>query len=264
MTLRSSPLSSTLFDTIDWPGDASVVLVLDPCLIPNLSRALFDWSNDVYKVDCLYDNTPWEPLRDVSPWAVWLSGPDDPFLQHFTEHEAPRESGYLVFTPLSYPEFSRWMRQRIHIERAPEAMELVRIGHPALAAEIIGDHLIRTHPEGAVQRMILPDRTTGQWRHVVPKTGEASLPEPAKDISLSSGLFDAFARFNLRRANLMIWDGLDDPIRRALGGTDLPDAWPQLCRLSGDAGNNGRHDTRGRTQYIRRHCKQGQPAERDF
>ncbi|MFC4258255.1 DUF4123 domain-containing protein [Marinobacter lacisalsi] len=260
MTPGHYPLSHNPFDFIAWPEDTGVVLVLDSCIIQDLGLALFEWSSDITQVDCLYDNTPWEPVRDVSPWAVWLSGPDDPALRHFVEHEAANEAGYLLFTPLSYPQFSRWMRQRIQIERAPEAVELVRISHPALAREIIGDHLIRTGPEGAIQQMVLPDRTTGQWHHLALKT-DTTPPDLDQTVSLSPGLFEAFSRFNVRRADLMIWDGLDEPTRKALGGPALPKAWPELCRLSAEAGKAGKNDIRQRTQYLRQCCSQEAMAD---
>lgn len=255
MTPGQFPLSHSPFDYIDWPDDKSVVLVLDPCIIRDLGRQLFEWSTFVSQVDCLYVNTPWEPIQDVSPWVVWLSGPDDAVLQHFIEREAANEAGYLLFTSLSYTEFGRWMRQRIQIERAPEAIELVRIGHPALAREIIGDNLIRTEPGDAIQQMILPDRTIGQWRRMVPK-GHTLSPNPGEQVLLLPGLFDAFNRFNIRRANLLIWDKLNEQERIALGGRGLPGAWPMLTQLSDEAAQRGQTGIRSRVQYICSRCSE--------
>ena len=224
MTSGLCPVGCNPFEILPWPDDASVVLVLDPCLIPDLGRQLFEWSSDFDKVDCLYDNTPWAPVRDVSPWAIWLTGPDDPHLRYFAEHEAPNEAGYLLFTALSHPDFGDWLRQHIQIERAPEVVELMRIGHPALAREVIGNNLIHARPGNAVFGMVLPDRTTGLWHHLA-LSGREPRPEHDDQVSFSPALFDAFSRFNTRRANLMIWEGLDMQTRRALGGPALPDAW---------------------------------------
>lgn len=256
MTPGQYPLNANPFEFIAWPEDASVVLVLDPCIIRDLGQKIFEWSTYVSHVDCLYANTPWEPIQDVSPWVVWLTGPDDPILQHFLEHEAEKEAGYLMITPLSYSDFGRWMRQRIQIARAPEAVELVRISHPALAREIIGDNLIRTEPEGAVHQMILPDQTIGQWRHMAPE-GKTLPPEPGETISLSSGLFDAFSRFNIRRANLMIWGKLNEQRRKSLGGPALIGAWPELTRLSDEAAECGHKGIRSRLQYVSSYCRGG-------
>lgn len=247
------PLGTNPFDVIPWPGDASVVLILDPCIIPDPGQRIFEWSRDLLRSDCLYVNTPWEPVQDVSPWAVWLNGPDDPLLWHFLQHEAVKEAGYLMVTPVAAPEFGRWMRQRIQVEWAPCAVELVRISHPALAREVIGDSLIRTGPEGAIRQMLLPDITSGQWVHMAPKGGGLA-PEPGQTISLSDGLRGSFARFNLRRANLMIWEKLDHQTRTALGGSALPDAWPELCRLSEEAAARGSEGIRSRMQYISQRC----------
>lgn len=255
MTPGRYPLSHNPFDDIAWPEDTNVVLVLDPCIIRDLGRELFEWSTSVTQVDCLYVNTPWEPIQDISPWAVWLSGPDDPVLRHFVDKEAEKEAGYLLFTPLTYPDFGRWMRQRIQIERAPEDIELVRIGHPALAGDVIGDNLIRTTPEGAVQQMILPDRTIGQWRHMAPER-QTLPPGRGDNVTLSPGLFEAFTRFNVRRANLMIWDKLDTQDRKALGGPALPSAWPELTRLSEEAAQQGRTGIRSRMQYLSSRCSE--------
>ncbi|MFL1486025.1 DUF4123 domain-containing protein [Marinobacter sp. LN3S78] len=240
-----------------------MVLVLDPCIIRDLGRAIFDWSTYISHVDCLYVNTPWEPIQDVSPWVVWLSGPDDPVLRHFVENEAEKEAGYLLFTPLNYPDFGRWMRQRIQIERAPEAIELVRISHPALARDIVGDNLIRTNPEGAIQQMILPDRTIGQWRHMAPESQKLP-PQRGDDVTLLPELFEAFTRFNIRRANLMIWDKLDKQDRKALGGPALPSAWPELTRLSDEATQQGRTGIRSRVQYISSRCSEPRLEEQDM
>ncbi|WP_372973054.1 DUF4123 domain-containing protein [Marinobacter sp.] len=253
MNQAHHPLDRNPFDVIKWPGDAEVVLILDPCAIPDLGQKIFEWSRHVRGADCLYVNTPWEPVQDVAPWAVWLSGPYDPVLQHFVQYGAVREAGYVVMTSLPAPEFGHWLRQRIQIEPAPGTMELVRIGHPALAAEIVGNHLIRTETGGAVTKMILPDRTRASWIYQAP-ANEVHADDSAGTITLSHRLPEAFRQFNVRRANLMIWDTLDDQARTELGGPELPDAWPELCRLSEQAAAEGATGIRSRMQYISHWC----------
>lgn len=259
MTPGICSLDQNPFEFIPWPEASEVVLVLDPCAIPELGRQLFEWSDHFYKVDCLYVNTPWEPIQDVSPWAIWLTGQDDPFLQHFIRHEAGNEAGYLLYTTLSHPELGDWLRQRIQVERAPEAVELMRIAHPALALEVIGNELICTMPKDAVQQMLLPDKTTGQW-HGTAVSSQGLPPNTKDEIYLSPELHEAFVRFNRRRVNLIIWDKLSAPDRKHIGGPELRTAWPELTRLTHEAAKRGFHGTRSQLQYVLRYCHKDVPA----
>lgn len=245
------PLSESPFTHLDWPGQCPVGLVLDGVAISELGEQIYQWaSGRSVDAECLYVATRWEAVSDLSPWLVWLSGPEDPVLKGFLEQGAMQEQGYLLISATDRASCTLWMRSHLQVEMAPGCDELVRIAHPALARTVIGGNL-PCFPTKAVDRLIIPDRVSEQWHLVEPPTvqhGSAG-DQPGKLI-VSPDLKSAFEAFNRRKGALQIWNNLDESVRNQLGGPDLRDVYPVLERVLENALGNGCDNLREVMQFL--------------
>lgn len=251
MSLDSWLLSESPFSHVSWPGQCPVGLVLDGVAIPELGEQIYQWAGDrSVAAECLYVATWWEAVSDLSPWLVWLSGPEDPVLKAFLAQEAVQEHGYLLISATDRASCTRWMRSHLQVEMAPGCDELVRIAHPALARTVIGDNL-PGFPTRAVDRLIVPDRVSKQWHLVEPPTAQhgGTGDQPGK-MKVSPDLKDAFEAFNQRKGALQIWSSLDESVRNQLGGPELRDAYPALVRMLEEALGSGCNNLREVMQFM--------------
>ena len=245
------PVSESPFTHVHWPDHHPVGLVLDGIAIPGLGEQIYQWAGgQPSNADCLYVATRWEAVSDLSPWLVWLRGPEDPVLQGFLEQGGEQEQGYLLVSATDRATCTRWMRSHLQVEMAPGCEELVRIAHPALARTVIGGNLPR-FPTRAVDRLIVPDRISEQWHLVEPPAVQSGSTgdQPGKMI-VSPDLKGAFEAFNRRKGALQIWNSLDESVRNQLGGPDLRDAYPALGRILEEALGSGCHNLREVMQFL--------------
>ncbi len=245
------PVSESPFTHVDWPDHHPVGLVLDGVATPELGKQIYQWAGDQpFDAECLYVATRWEAVSDLSPWLVWLSGPEDPVLEGFLEQGAAQEQGYLLISATDRATCTRWMRSHLQVEMAPGCDELVRIAHPALARTVIGGNLPR-FPTRGVDRLIVPDRISEQWHLVEPPAVQPGSKgdQPGKMI-VSPDLRGAFEAFNLRKGALQIWHSLEESVRNQLGGPDLRDAYPALVRILEEALGNGCNNLREVMQFL--------------
>ena len=244
-------LSESPFSHVNWPGQCPVGLVLDGVAIPELGEQVYQWAGDgSVDAECLYVATRWEAVSDLSPWFVWLSGPEDPVLKGFLEQGSVQEHGYLLLSATDRASCTRWMRSHLQVEMAPGCDELVRIAHPALARMVIGDNL-PCFPIRAVDQLIVPDRISEKWHLVEPPVFQpgSTGDQPGKMI-VSPDLKGAFEAFNRRKGALQIWDSLDESVRNQLGGPDLRDVYPALQRILEQALGNGCNNLREVMQFL--------------
>lgn len=245
------PVSESPFTHVDWPDHHPVGLVLDGVATPELGKQIYQWAGDQpFDAECLYVATRWEAVSDLSPWLVWLSGPEDPVLEGFLEQGALQEQGYLLISATDRATCARWMRSHLQVEMAPGCEELVRIAHPALARTVIGGNLPR-FPTRAVDRLIVPDRISEQWHLVEPPAiqPDGTGDQPGKMMA-SPELTNAFEAFNRRKGALQIWDSLDESVRNQLGGPYLIDAYPALGRILEEALGSGCNNLRKVMQFL--------------
>lgn len=251
MSQDCGPVSESLFTHFDWPEDHPVGLVLDGVAIPGLGEQIYQWSGgQPVNAECLYVTTLWEAVSDLSPWLIWLSGPDDPVLKGFLEQGGVKEQGYLLISATDRATCTRWVRSHLQVEVAPDCDELVRISHPALARTVIGGNLPR-FPTRAVDRLIVPDRISEQWHLVEPPAVQpgSTGDQPGKMMD-SPELRGAFEAFNRRKDALQIWNNLHESVRNQLGGPDLRDAYPALGRILEEALGNGCNNMREVMQFL--------------
>jgi len=245
------PLSESPFTHVHWPDHHPVGLVLDGVAIPGLGEQIYQWAGgQPSNAECLYMATRWEAASELSPWLVWLSGPEDPVLKGFLEQGTEQEQGYLLLSTTDRATCTRWMRSHLQVEMAPGCDELVRIAHPALARMVIGGNLPR-FPTRAVDRLMVPDRISEQWHLVEPPVVQPGTKngQTAKMMA-SPELRDAFEAFNRRKEALSLWDSLDESVRHQLGGPELRDAYPMLGRILEEALGTGRNNLREVMQFL--------------
>jgi len=251
MSPKCWPLSELPFDHIHWPDHRPVGLILDGVAIPGLGQQIYQWAGDQpLEAECLYVGTRWEAVSDLSPWLVWLTGPEDPVLNGFLAQGAEHEHGYLLISATDRPTCTRLMRSHLQVEMARDCEELVRIGHPALARAVIGGNLAR-FPARAVDRLIVPDRISQQWHLVEPPAVQpGSTGDKPGKMMVSPNLKDAFKAFNRRKDALQIWNNLDESARNQLGGPDLRNAYPALGRIMDEAIASGCISLREVMQFL--------------
>lgn len=245
------PLAESPFTHVRWPDHHPVGLVLDGVAIPALGEQIYQWAaGQSLNAECLYVATRWEPVSDLSPWLVWLSGPEDPVLEGFLEQGAVQEHGYLLISATDRATCTRWIRSHLQVEMAPGCDELVRIAHPALARTVIGGNLPR-FPTRAVDRLIVPDRIGEQWHLVEPPAVQpgSTGDQPGK-MMVSPDLKGAFEAFNRRKGALQIWNNLDESVRNQLGGPELRNAYPALGRILTEALGSGCNNLREVMQFL--------------
>ncbi|MFN2360115.1 MAG: DUF4123 domain-containing protein [Marinobacter sp.] len=245
------PLSESPFNHVHWPDHHSVGLVLDGVAIPGLGEQIYQWAGgQPFDAECLYVATRWEAVSDLSPWLVWLSGPEDPVLEGFREQGGVQEQGYLLISATDSATCTRWIRSHLQVEMATGCDELVRIAHPALARTVIGGNLPR-FPTRAVDRLIVPDRISEQWHLVEPPAVQPGSTggQPGK-MMVSPELKGAFEVFNRRKGALQIWSDLNESMRSQLGGPDLRDAYPALGRVLEEALGSGCNNLREVMQFL--------------
>ncbi|WP_417517367.1 DUF4123 domain-containing protein [Marinobacter sp.] len=245
------PISDSPFDHIQWPEHGAVGLILDGVATPEPGKKIYQWAGDQpISAECLYAATRWEAISDLSPWLVWLSGPEDPVLEGFLEKGPAQEQGYLLISATDRTTFTRWMRSHLQIVTAPECEELVRIAHPALARSVIGNNLTRSS-SFVVERLIVPDRIHQQW-HVIEPRGiwPRATDDQIKGITVSPELMSAFEDFNRRKDALSIWDSLEEPVRSQLGGLRLCNAYSALRKSLDDALDAGCSSLRQVMQFL--------------
>ena len=251
MNRNSWPLSESPFSHVDWPGRGPVGLVLDGVAIPELGEQIYQWaSGRSVDAECLYVATRWEAVSDLSPWLVWLSGPEDPVLKGFLEQGAMQEQGYLLISATDRASCTLWMRSHLQVEMAPGCDELVRIAHPALARTVIGGNL-PCFPAKAVDRLVVPDRVSEQWHIVEPPAVQPGCTgDQPRKMKISPDLKNTFEAFNRRKGTLQIWNNLDESVRTQLGGPELRNAYPALQRILEQALGNGCNNLREAMQFL--------------
>jgi|GEM_PF-632615 len=245
------PVSESPFTHVHWPDNHLVGLVLDGVAIPGLGEQIYQWAGgQPFNAECLYVATRWEAVSDLSPWLVWLSGPEDPVLEGFLEQGGVQEQGYLLISAADRATCTRWMRSHLQVEMAPSCDELVRIAHPALARPVIGGNLPR-FPARAVDRLIVPDRVSEQWHLVEPPAVQSGSTggQPGKMMA-SADLRGAFEAFNRRKDALQIWNSLEQSVRNQLGGPELRNAYPALGKILEEALGSGCNSLREVMQFL--------------
>ena len=145
----------------DLPWMLPAYLLLDGVSVPDLLPQLRRWGRATY---CLYLNTRWHELSDISPCLVALEGRADPLLDWFAEH-ASLESGYLLFSAANVQTLLEHWRQLLSVEQAEGVAIMPRIADPAVMHQLLclAEQGNSARWFGPVAHVCLPDGVEGVW-----------------------------------------------------------------------------------------------------
>lgn len=179
------PLSAgVLGDDWQWPHDRRVLLLLDGVSVSGLPRKLYEWSKGELDADLLYAGTPWATVKDVSPWLIRLSGPDDPVLKRFVRDGAEAEWGYLMISDAPMLEVAGHLRSLIQVRHPLGMPMLLRLADPAVISVLMGEkRSLGLAPWGPIEQLMVPDGVAGQWRVRSPGQRESSASACRTDVS---------------------------------------------------------------------------------
>jgi len=156
-------------EALPWTSPA--YWLLDGVSQPDLLQRLHRWGNPVH---CLYRNTRWHELSDISPCLIELAGDNDPLLAHFLA-DAALEGGYLLFSEDDVHVLLSHWRHVLSVEQADGVEVMPRIADPAVMHQLfsiaVQDHSARWF--GPVTHVCLPDGVEAcWWQHT--RTDQAS------------------------------------------------------------------------------------------
>lgn len=159
----------------DLPWATPAYLLLDGVSVPDLLRHLHPWGNPAY---CLYVNTRWQELSDISPCLIALQGSHDPLLEYFQEHAA-LEWGYVLFSNADVLTLCKHWRHLLCVEQADGVEVMPRIADPAVMHQLfsIAEQDRSARWFGPITHVCLPDGVQGDW-HQCSRPHQAR-PEPA-------------------------------------------------------------------------------------
>ena len=102
-----------------------------------------------------------------------------------------------------------------------------------------------------MDRLIVPDRISGQWHLVEPPAVQpGSTGDTPGKMMASADLKGAFEAFNRRKGALQIWNNLEEAVRNQLGGPALRDAYPALGSILEEALGSGCNNLREVMQFL--------------
>ena len=145
----------------DLPWAVPAYLLLDGVSVPDLLPQLRRWGRPIY---CLYLNTRWHELSDISPCLVALEGSGDPLLTWFGEHAA-LEWGYLLFSAANVQTLLEHWRRLLSVEQADGVAIMPRIADPAVMHQLLrlAEQGNSARWFGPVAHVCLPDGVEGAW-----------------------------------------------------------------------------------------------------
>lgn len=147
----------------DLPWQTKAYLLLDGVSVPELEKRLHRWENDA---DCLYLNTRWHELTDISPYLILLKGPHDPLLEYFHEHSA-LEWGYLLFSDANAQTLCGHFRSLLAVEHPTGGEVMLRVADPAVAHQLLSlaEHAHSARWFGPIKHVCIPDVLHANWLH---------------------------------------------------------------------------------------------------
>lgn len=145
----------------DLPWATPAYLLLDGVSVPELQQRLHQWSNPLY---CLYRQTRWHELSEISPCLVALNGRDDPLLAYFQQHAA-LEWGYVLFSDAEAFTLCQHWRHLLSVEQAEGVEVMPRIADPAVMQPLfaLAEQAHSARWFGPVSHVCLPDGVQGHW-----------------------------------------------------------------------------------------------------
>lgn len=182
----------------DLPWTTPAYLLIDGVSAPYLVTHLRNWGNPAY---CLYSNTRWHELADISPCLISVPTADDPLLLHFLEN-ATHEWGYLLFSHATKQSLCDHWRNLLTVEDPGGVQVMPRIADPAVMHPLfsLAEQASSGRWFGPVSHVCLPDAMQGMWlRHQCPADVRT---HPLKRYRFTEQEFTALGEVEFRRSVL--------------------------------------------------------------
>lgn len=159
----------------DLPWAQPAYLLLDGVSLPQITVQLRQFNAYGY---CLYLNTRWHELADISPHLVPLTGAHDPLLAHFEKYAA-QEWGYLLFSDAKVQTLCEHWRSLLTVEHPSGVHVMPRFADPAVMHPLfaLSEHAGSARWFGPVSHLCLPDGVENRWhQHTRPASATAQTP----------------------------------------------------------------------------------------
>ncbi len=229
----------------DLPWAAPAYLLLDGVSVADLMQRLSRWNRPLY---CLYRDTRWHELADISPCLIALEGSADPLLTYFCEHAA-LEWGYLLFSEADVQSQLEHWRHLLSVEQADGVEVMPRIADPAVMHQLLRlaeqDGSARWF--GLCAHFCLPDGVEGVWRqHIRP---EQPCAEP-QTYRLTDRELAALGEVEFRNIVCSLSEHLQTYFPAFMARFTLPERRPYAQKLASEAYRQGFSSEQELTLYA--------------
>lgn len=114
---------------------SQAILLLDGVSIENLLAKIYRKASQ-NKIECLYINTRWEGLKDISPSAILLTSDQGPLLKDYLA-QLNEETGYLFFSKAPWQQIITHLRWLIEITEPTQQSLMLRFAEPAVMVALL-------------------------------------------------------------------------------------------------------------------------------
>ena len=160
-----------------WPASGQMALILDGIAIDELPRRIYEWGEDQPDAQWLYLGTPWESVKQASPWLVFPRSSQDPIVRHFLNEGAGKEWGYLLFSTAGREALTAHCRWLLQMVGSGEQFQMMRMSHPVVIQALLpADTSPDATPWGPIEQLIVPDALAGKWQSGAPAAIDGAPP----------------------------------------------------------------------------------------
>ncbi|NRH29085.1 DUF4123 domain-containing protein [Pseudomonas sp. MS19] len=239
----------------DLPWQLSAYLLIDGVSVEQLLQRIYQWYENP-DFELLYRTTALEPLADISPCLISLSGPDDPGLRQFLSN-AQQEWGYLIFSDASQVELMAHLRALLHVKVNGQPAYL-RVADPATIDALLtlesSSHLL-----GPIVTVVTPDRISNQWRIHTQSQRHITLKIPTP-YTLTDEQINALGAVSFRQNVIELNSYLLQSFPGYAEHLELDQRWQHIHTLATQAYAQGFCSALDITQYARIHALLGENA----
>jgi hypothetical protein len=221
-------LSTSLPENLPW-SEQHAFLLLDGSILSDLPQRMKTLSPGA-SILALYDSTPFNALRDISPLLVAIEQPDADIFQFFVQH-APEEWGVLLFSPKPAHEVAQHLRKLLTVELPDGLQVFLRLADAAVAKALFSSNDQRLF--GPLSCVVTADSVGATWHRHQPRQPECpDLPTPYR---LSTEQSSALDQVDRRRTLLELDAHLLKHFPERHGSETVAERWPMLEQLETEA-----------------------------
>jgi hypothetical protein len=236
-------LSTSLPENLPW-SEQHAFLLLDGATLSDLPQRLKTLSPGA-SILALYDSTPFNALRDISPLLVAMEQPDADFFQFFVQR-AQEEWGVLLFSPKPAHEVAQHLRKLLTVELPDGLQVFLRLADAAVAKALFSSNDQRLF--GPLSCVVTADSVGATWHRHQPRQPECpDLPIPYRLSAEQSLALDLVDR---RRVLLELDAHLLKHFPERHGSETVAERWSMLEQLETEASALGLDNPSGLFYYA--------------